>query len=282
MLEYRRSQEQSLESLLFSHTRAQDASSSRTPSLAALEFREIRLRAEAAESELASSRIEILERLAITADLKEESSGEHGVRVGRLSRLFAETLDLSREECDAVELGARLHDIGKVAIPDKILLTSEDLKAAERGLMCAHAAFGAEILTKSTIPQLRVAEDIARYHHEWWNGNGYPARLSGRRIPLSARIVALADVFDAMTHGRPYASPWPTDRALQELSSLSGDQFDPELTPRFVAMIGELVQAHISLDAFLTASSRNSPYMQARAKIRAIIDRYAETASAST
>ena len=246
----------------------------RDRSLSALEHKEMRFRALAAEDDLLHSRIEILERLAITADLREESSGEHGIRVGRLAYLLAEALGLAPEHCSSIELGARLHDIGKVAIPDRILLTSDELKAEERGLMCAHAVAGAEIVSRSSIPQLRAAEEIARFHHEWWNGHGYPTRLSGNRIPLAARIVALADVFDAMTHGRPYAASLSIDRALREIHDLGGNQFDPDLTEVFVGVVESLKRHGSDISAFdglLTAATYNSPFVEARARIRKVL-----------
>ena len=134
--------------------------------------------------------------------------------------------------------------------------------------MSTHTLIGAEILAKSNIPQLRMAEEIARCHHEWWNGAGYPAKKSGKRIPIAARIVALADVFDALTHGRPYEQPWPIDRALEQIRSLRGEQFDPELTDRFLALIERLRKEHSDLDEFLGRAGRNSPFLQARNKIR--------------
>lgn len=239
--------------------------------LRALEFKESQLRAKVAERELFVSRIEMLERLAVTADLREDASGEHGYRVGKLAALLAEDLGWDREKCHAIELAARLHDIGKIAVPDRILLTSEALKEAERHFMCNHTAIGAELLAKSKIPQLRMAEEIARSHHEWWNGRGYPARLSGKRIPLHARIVAIADVFDALTHGRPYEQAWPMDRALEQVRGLRGLQFDPDLTDRFLDLVDRLRAEHADLDEFLGRAGRNSPFLQAREKIRQLL-----------
>jgi len=269
MVGLRRSCQESVQTLmadveLSSHYRAEG-------SLKGFELKELRLRAEAAEAALLSSRVEILERLAIAADLREESSGEHGIRVGRLSFLLAQKMGLSFQECASIELGARLHDIGKVAVPDKILLSSAELKAEERGRMCVHAAAGAEILSRSTIPQLRLAEDIARFHHEWWNGHGYPSRLSGNRIPVAARIVAIADVFDAMTHGRPYAQRLSIDEAVREVSTLGGVQFDPALTQVFLELIASM-RAHFSrLDEHLTTNIQSSPFVLARARIRRML-----------
>jgi putative two-component system response regulator len=239
--------------------------------LEALERRELKLRAVVAERQVLSSEVEMFERLAVTADLKEEISGEHGYRVGKLSSLVAEALNWNPDACKSMEFAARLHDLGKLVIPDRILLTSQALKDAERHFMSTHAVIGAELLAKSNIPQLRMAEDIARFHHEWWNGTGYPVKLAGKRIPIHARIVALADVFDALTHGRPYAEPWPMDRAVEQIRSRRGTQFDPELTDFFLGLIERLRADHEDLDAYLGSAGRNSPFLQARNKIRRML-----------
>jgi putative two-component system response regulator len=241
------------------------------PDLRPLEMREARLRARIAEREAAASQLEMLERFAVTADLKEEASGEHGYRVGKLSSLLAEEMGIKPDVCNALEIAARLHDIGKVGIPDRILATSEKLKEAERDLMSAHAVIGAELLAKSPLPQLRLAEEIARCHHEWWDGTGYPSKLKGKRIPLHARIVAVADVFDALTHGRPYAPAWEVEKALEEIKSRRGTQFDPDIADRFVELVPVIASMHPDLDCYLGKAGRNSPFAQARQRIRAML-----------
>jgi putative two-component system response regulator len=238
----------------------------------ALELREAKLHARVAEHELVSSRLEMLERLAITADLKEESSGEHGYRVGKLSALLAHALGLDEELVRVIEAAARLHDIGKIGIPDRILMTSNKLKDAERHFMSSHAVIGAELLARSQIPQIQIAEQIARHHHEWWNGTGYPAKFSGKRIPLPARIVALADVFDALTHGRPFAPAWPIAAACTEILGRRGSQFDPDLTDVFLALVERLSAKHPNLDEFLGEASRNSAFLQARHRIHLMLE----------
>jgi putative two-component system response regulator len=232
---------------------------------------EFRLRAKVAELELANSRLEMFERLAVTADLREESSGEHGYRVGRLASLLANEVGWPRDACFAIEVAARLHDIGKAGMPDRILLKSLELKEAERHFMNTHTTVGAELLANGNSPHLRMAEEIARFHHEWWNGAGYPTKLSGERIPIHARIVALADVFDALTHGRPYSEPWPVERALREISSRRGEQFDPELTDRFLALMARLLAEHENLDAYLAKAGQNSTFLRAREKLHALL-----------
>jgi len=232
-----------------------------------LQRREAALKGQIAEQELFRSQIEMLERLAVTAELRDDSTGEHSYRVGKLSGLLAAEYGCDDATCFMVELAARLHDIGKIGVPDAILLKPDKLNDAERQVMRAHTTVGAELLSKSNIPQMQMAEDIARYHHEWWNGSGYPGNLSGTAIPLSARVAALADVFDALTHKRPYKIAWPIDSALGEISQLRGTQFDPELTDMFLALIGGLRGSKSDLDAFLGQAALSSPFLQARSRI---------------
>ncbi len=239
--------------------------------LRALESVEARLRAEVSERELANSRIEMIERLAVTADLKDDFTGEHGYRVGRLSALLASALDWPKDHCNAIDVAARLHDLGKIGVPDRILLNTSELQAAERHFVSTHTVIGAELLSKSNIPQLRVAEEIARHHHEWWDGTGYPSKLSANRIPIHARIVALADMLDALTHGRPFSPPWPIERAIEEIRSRRGTQFDPELTDIFLDLVEKLRVEHPDLDGFLGQASKTSPFLQARNKIQLML-----------
>ena len=245
---------------------------SRSPSdLQALHLTEASLRARAAEKELFDSRLEMLERLALTADLKEDISGQHGVRVGRLSALLAQKLEWSHSECSMLEGAGRLHDIGKMGIPDRILFATEELQTAQRKLMTAHTTIGAEILSSSAIPQLRLAEDVCRFHHAWWNGSGYPSSRAGERIPVSARIVALADVFDALTHGRPYSEAWTSKAALAEIERGRGTQFDPEIASVFLNLVQDLLAKHSDLDAYLTSNCSSPSFLVARQRIYRIL-----------
>jgi putative two-component system response regulator len=133
--------------------------------------------------------------------------------------------------------------------------------------MRTHTTVGAELLSKSNITHMQMAEEIARYHHEWWDGSGYPGNLSGSAIPIAARITALADVFDALTHVRPYKVAWPMDAALDEIARLKGRQFDPQLTDLFIVLVGRLRQDHIDLNAYLGEAANSSPFLQARTRI---------------
>jgi putative two-component system response regulator len=228
---------------------------------------EAALRGQVAEQELFRSRIEMLERLAVTAELRDDSTGEHSYRVGMLSGLIAEEYGCDRDTCFMVELAARLHDIGKIGVPDAILLKPDKLNDAERQIMRTHTTVGAELLSKSNIPHMQMAEEIARHHHEWWDGGGYPGNVSGTAIPLSARITALADVFDALTHKRPYKEPWPLDDAIAEIAQLKGMQFDPQLTDVFLVLISKLRKQYADLDGFLGKAAQASPFLQARSRI---------------
>ncbi len=228
---------------------------------------EAALKGKVAEQELFKSRIEMLERLAVTAELRDDSTGEHSYRVGMLSGLIAEEYGCDHETCFMVELAARLHDIGKIGVPDAILLKPAKLNDAERQIMRTHTTVGAELLSKSNIPHMQMAEEIARHHHEWWDGTGYPGNLSGTAIPLSSRITALADVFDALTHKRPYKEAWPIDDALVEIARLKGSQFDPQLTDVFLVLLANLRKQHSDLDAYLGRAALGSPFLQARSKI---------------
>lgn len=232
-----------------------------------LQRQERALQGQVAEQELFRSRIEMLERLAVTAELRDDSTGEHSYRVGKLAALLAQEFGCDDGTCFMVELAARLHDIGKIGVPDAILLKPDKLNDSERQIMRTHTTVGAELLSKSNIPHMQMAEEIARHHHEWWDGSGYPGNLSGSAIPLAARITALADVFDALTHQRPYKVAWPMDAALDEIARLKGRQFDPQLTDLFIVLVGRLRQDHIDIDSYLGQAAHGSPFLQARTRI---------------
>ena len=209
--------------------------------------------------------------MAVAADIREDISGEHGYRVGRLSALLAKEIGWDRDACAAIDIAARLHDIGKIGIPEKILFDRRTLKGAEKHFIASHTVVGAEILSKSEIPQVRLAEEIARCHHEWWDGTGYPKGRKGPAIPKSARIVALADAFDAMTHGRPYAQAIPAKAALDQIATLRGRQFDPELTDHFLALVRRLAAENPDMDGYLARAARNSPFLKARTRIKEML-----------
>jgi cyclic di-GMP phosphodiesterase len=183
--------------------------------------------------DLSDARLEMLVRLARAAEYRDDDTGEHTQRVGRTSGLLADALGLETQEVELIRHAATLHDVGKIGVPDRILLKPGSLTAAEFEVMKGHVGVGAEILSGSRSPLLRVAEQVALTHHEWWDGSGYQAGLRADEIPLAGRIVAVADVFDALTHDRPYKSAAPLDQALEEIRGLSGRQFDPSVVAAF-------------------------------------------------
>jgi putative two-component system response regulator len=226
-----------------------------------------KLRIQLGERELMRNRILLLEQQSVAAELHDDTTGEHCYRVGRLASILGKEIGLEEDVCFLIDLAARLHDIGKLVVPDAILLKPGKLTPGEREIMQTHTTAGADILAKSNIPQMHIAEEIARHHHERWDGNGYPTKLAGTAIPIAARVSALADVFDALTHKRPYKEAWKVSDALAEIASLRGKQFDPELTDIFLDLVPRLQREHGDLDDFLAVEAKNSPFIKARKQI---------------
>jgi len=181
--------------------------------------------------------------------------------------LLAQDLGWDEETVFMVELAARLHDIGKIGLPEGLLVKKRRLTAAEIKLAQNHVLIGAEILAQSNVAHMKMAEEIARFHHEHWDGGGYPFGLAYSAIPIAARITALADVFDAMTHRRPYQDASSAEDALASIAALRGKQFDPELTDLFRALVLRLQREVGDLDAYLAQAACESPFIRARRKI---------------
>jgi putative two-component system response regulator len=186
--------------------------------------------------QLEESRLETLNRLALAAEYRDDGTHQHTKRVARTAFLLAREIGLGASEAALIRQAAPLHDLGKLSLPDAILLKPAKLSVAEYRKVRRHPAAGAAILSGSSSEVLRLAEGIALTHHEWWDGSGYPAGLKGESIPLSGRIVALADVFDALTHARPYKRAWPIARSVAEIERLAGRQFDPALVTAFLKL----------------------------------------------
>lgn len=183
--------------------------------------------------ELEAAKIEILERLALAAELRDDETGVHTQRVGRMCALLAQTLGFSDEKIELIRRASPLHDIGKIATPDSILLKAGKLSSDEWKVMKRHTEVGARLLSNSIATTLQLAQAIALTHHERWDGTGY-AGLRGMDIPLCGRIVAVTDVFDALTHRRPYKEAWPLDQAVDEIASQRGKQFEPLIVDAFL------------------------------------------------
>ena len=187
-----------------------------------------------AEEKAHEAELEILARLAAASEARDDDTGQHTRRVGELAARIGEVLGLPLEEVDLIRLAAPLHDVGKIGIPDAILRKPGRLTPDEFAIMQTHTLIGAAMLADGATRHMRLAETIARSHHEWWNGKGYPDGLSGEAIPLPGRIVAVADVYDALTHARPYRGAWKRDRVIAELRRKTGTHFDPRLVEAFL------------------------------------------------
>lgn len=186
--------------------------------------------------ELEAAQFEIIERLAKAAEFRDDNTGHHTERVGQMASLIAKQAGLPDAQVSLIRRAAPLHDVGKIGIPDSILLKLGKLTPAEFELVKTHTTIGARILSGSRFPILRLAEEIAFSHHERWDGDGY-AGLAKDSIPLPGRIVAVADVFDALTQQRPYKEAWPVQEAIAEIDRQRGRQFDPALVDAFLKII---------------------------------------------
>jgi putative two-component system response regulator len=186
--------------------------------------------------ELQEAQIETIHRLALAAEYRDDDTGQHVQRVSNNSALIAQALGWNQEKVELIKKASPLHDVGKIGIPDDILLKPAKLTADEWGIMKSHTVIGAKILSGSRFPLLQMAEEIALTHHEKWDGNGYCPGLAGEDIPKSGRIVAVADVFDALTHERPYKRAWTIAEALEEIENQRERHFDPEIVDAFLTL----------------------------------------------
>ena len=183
---------------------------------------------------------ETLYRLARAGEFRDSETGNHILRMARYSRVIAETMGLDKEQCEAIEFAAPMHDIGKIGIPDHILLKPGKLSPAEFEIMKGHPLMGFQILQHSPSKFLSLGAEIALGHHEKFDGTGYPSGSRAGEIPVAARIVAVADVYDALTSVRPYKNAWLTQDALKNLTENKGTHFDPECVDAFISQFGKI------------------------------------------
>lgn len=196
-------------------------------------------------AELDKSRLEIIRRLGRAAEYRDNETGMHVIRMSYYSCILARGLGMGDGEIDLLLNATPMHDIGKIGIPDSILLKPGRLNEQERRIMQKHPEIGAEIIGVHDSPLLQLARTVALTHHEKWDGTGYPAGLEGENIPLPGRIVAIADVFDALTTQRPYKEAWPVEKAVELITSESGKHFDPELVLIFIENLSKILDVKI-------------------------------------
>lgn len=191
---------------------------------------------------LQSSHLDTIRRLATAAEFKDDDTGEHIVRMSRFSSMIAQAYGQDEKYCHLLEQASPMHDIGKIGIPDNILKKPGKLTDAEWVLMRKHPEYGASILSGSDVPVLKMAEEVALAHHEKFDGSGYPFNLHGEQIPLSARIVALADFFDAITMDRCYRPAFSDKKAIAMVIEGNGTHFDPNVVKAFLSISDDIIK----------------------------------------
>lgn len=187
--------------------------------------------------ELRNTRLEVVQRLGMAAEYRDEETGNHILRMSHISTLLARAAGWSEADCELMLNASPMHDIGKIGIPDAILLKPGKFEPHEWEIMKTHAIIGGKLLAGEDSDLMRMAREIALNHHEKWDGSGYPNGLAGNAIPQSGRIAALADVFDALTSVRPYKKAWTVDDALNLIRENRGKHFDPALVDAFLQIL---------------------------------------------
>jgi putative two-component system response regulator len=192
--------------------------------------------------DLEQSRVEIIHRLGRAAEYRDNETGLHIIRMSKFSQMLALEMGLPENESEMLLQASPMHDVGKIGISDNILLKPGKLTKEEFETMKTHTSIGADILANSDSEVLEMAQKIAITHHEKWNGKGYPNGLKGAEIPLIGRIVAICDVFDALTSERPYKHAWPVQEAIDEIVSQKGEHFDPEVVEYFLKVLPAVIK----------------------------------------
>lgn len=194
----------------------------------------LEVRVAARTRELEEARVEILQRLSDAAEYRDDDTGQHTKRVASIAVAIGRSMGMDHHTLELLRWSSPLHDVGKIGIPDNVLLKPGRLTDSEMEIMKSHTTIGARILMGGQSPLMQMAETIALSHHERWDGQGYPRRLAGDQIPLEARLVAVADVFDALTHARPYRGAWSVEATRAEIERGGGTHFDPDIARRFL------------------------------------------------
>jgi putative two-component system response regulator len=192
--------------------------------------------------ELSETRLEIIRRLGRAAEYRDNETGMHVLRMSHIARLLALAVEMSEADADLLLQVAPMHDVGKLGIPDRILLKPGKLTPDEWEIMKQHAAIGAEIIGDHPSELMQAARMIALRHHERWDGSGYPDGLQGEAIPAMARIVAVADVFDALLSARPYKTPWTVAATVEEIKAQSGRHFEPRVVTALLQLLPECLE----------------------------------------
>jgi len=206
------------------------------------------MRLRESNDKLKESYLDTIQRLVLAAEYKDEETGDHIIRMSRYCALIAEKLGLPQTIVQDIYYAAPMHDVGKIGIPDSILMKPGKLTDEEFEIIKTHTKIGAKILAGSKAEVLQVAKEIAISHHEQWNGRGYPFGLSGNKIPLVGRIVGLADVFDAITSRRPYKEPSPVREAYDIIRVDAGQHFDPTVVDVFLKNFDEIIKIKADVD----------------------------------
>jgi putative two-component system response regulator len=192
--------------------------------------------------ELKKTHLELIQRLGRAAEYKDNETGMHVMRMSHISKILALALGFNEDFADKLLQASPMHDIGKIGIPDHILLKPGRLDDEEIRIMQQHPLIGAEILANTKSELIQLAHSVALYHHEKWDGSGYPAKLQGEKIPIEGRIVAVADVFDALTNKRPYKEAWSVEKTMDLIKEQSGKHFDPQVVDALVRELDHVLQ----------------------------------------
>ncbi len=219
--------------------------------------RNLRQIARKAHKELKESYIDSIHRLVMAAEYKDEDTGDHIIRIGQYCSLMAEKLNLSKQFIDTIHYASPMHDIGKIGIPDKILLKPGKLTNIEYETMKTHTLIGSRLLSKSKSKILQMAQEIALTHHEKFNGKGYPNQIKANQIPVAGKIVAIADTFDALTSKRPYKDPYPPEVTFEIIKKERGEHFDPDVLDIFISNFEQFMVLRSNTGAFTSESYQN-------------------------